>query len=349
MELKKIIIRVDGGHLIGMGHISRMLLLADFINKHYGYKILFIVKEEENIVQKIIKKGFRVFVIPRETSKNNELKKIKKIVLSESPESIIIDVLGCSSDNNYLHYLKTHTFSRIISFTDIHSRLDLSSADIVINSSILQLKYNYNDCSNDLYVGPKYILLSPEYEKFNKYNVIVKSNSKDKKIFICMGGVDHNNITKKILSVIDNSEHLFEINVFMSSKYSDMKALEVLSEALKHKVKIYYDVPGVCSYLHNSYLAITAGGNVHMERVCAGVPGLSVSQEEHQSASMLRYEKLGAVCYIGSYDNLNESYLLESFDKIYEDVSMQNKMIKAGYNLIDCQGIRTVANIVIKN
>jgi UDP-2,4-diacetamido-2,4,6-trideoxy-beta-L-altropyranose hydrolase len=344
LKAKNIAIRVDGHKGTGMGHISRMIVLARYLRETENVEIFFITKNSQPATEIIISNGFESYTLDFNISIKEELDKVNKIIHHEEPHVIIIDVLGCSSDSEYINCVKKISDLVVISFTDIHNKMCMLAADVVINSSILQMG-NESFYKENYYLGLDYCLLSSDYMNLPQVN---QTSNTTKKVMVCMGGVDHNNLTLRVLNALDRSINNFEFSVILSASYTDKEKMEAIKKSMNHKMKIHYDVDGIYAKLNTVDFAITAGGNAHAERISAGVPGIAISQESHQDASVVEYEKFGATLNLGIYSELNEDTLLKSFDKLYENTALQDNMVNIGRKLLDGHGLQRVSNIIMQ-
>jgi spore coat polysaccharide biosynthesis predicted glycosyltransferase SpsG len=319
------------------------LVLGKYLRKTQNVEISYITKKSQAAERAIAESGFDLYVLDFNISSSKELDELNKLIYLEAPDSIFIDVLEHSSSADYISYIKKMSDSFIVSFTDVHEKMDHLPADVVVNSSIHQIG-NERLYNENYYVGLDYSLLAADYMSPVKQRT---HSSGTKKIMVCMGGVDHNYLTHRVLLAVDNSLNNFEFIVVLNSLYTDIKKMELFQKSMKHKMSIIYDVDGIYETLNAVDIAITAGGNAHSERICAGVPGIVISQESHQDASVKIYEKLGATLNLGLYTELSEYELLKEFDELYENATLQKNMVKIGRKMLDGRGLERIANIVI--
>ena len=337
-------IRVDGHRQTGMGHISRMTVLATYLRDTAGVEIFFITKDSTSALSIIRRNRFDVYALDFEISSRSEQIKLTEILQKRRPHVVIVDVLGCSNDNEYLGFVKTISQAPVISFTDVHDKMHLNSA-VVINSSILHMEAA--SCYGDnYYLGLDYCLLGSDYMRAPSGS---RLSNNPKVIMVCMGGVDHNNLTLRVLRALDRSIHDFEFSVIISSLFTDEAHMETVKQRMSHNMVIHYDLDGIYEMLNKANLAVTAGGNAHAERIAAGVPGIVISQESHQDASAREYDRLGATLNLGVYSALNEEDLLIAFDELFANPTVQDNIVKNGCKLLDGYGLQRVSNIITQS
>ena len=141
-----IIIRVDAGIGIGMGHFVRCLTLSDHLI-NYGYKIIFITNIKNN---KILNNEFCEHIyISCKVSMDEELLIINKTIKDKHAQLIIMDV------NNYYSYKYNYkeyqlglrrTGILIVSFDDFKNNSDIPNLVIIpyVGAETLPL-YNNNN------------------------------------------------------------------------------------------------------------------------------------------------------------------------------------------------------------
>ena len=99
--------------------------------------------------------------------------------------------------------IKSH-ISNIIVIDDLADRRHISR--LLIDQNLGRKAIDYNglvpdDCT--LLLGPSFAFLRPEFLELQKKHVIKKINTNDFNILISMGGVDRDNYTQRILTVLD--------------------------------------------------------------------------------------------------------------------------------------------------
>lgn len=173
----------------------------------------------------------------------------------------------------------------------------------------------------------------------------LSANESVKKVMICMGGSDHNNLTFQVLKAIDKSHHDFECGIIVSSSFFSKIIKEFQVKEISHKVNVFFDSDGLYSHYMDADLAITAGGYTHVERMCAGVPGIVINQLVHQASLSKLIMENGATLNLGYYKDLTESTILNSFNTLIKDVALRKCIADKGQRLVDGLGLKRVAQI----
>lgn len=341
---KKIVIRVDGYKGIGMGHLYRMLTLSRYLRQQHGFDISFIVRNNRPALALIEKHQFRTYALKFNISRQDELVKLGQILSAERPNIIIVDSRKRCHERSFMQSIKSASNACTIAFTDMHEKREVQS-DIVINSSILQKQETYKDIHDTkYYLGFDYVILSPDYLSVKS---IPRANGAVKRVMICMGGADQHNLTFTVLKAIDKSAHNFVCDVISSSAFFKKETVNDVVKTLRHETTVYYDLDGIFDRLLQADLAITAGGNAHVERMCVGIPGIAISQELHQATSVKEIANRGATVDLGIFKDLKPKRLLEAFNNLIENKCMRERMSKRGRLLVDGKGLIRVSNIIV--
>lgn len=332
---------------MGMGHLYETRTLAKYLKREYDFEIVFITRNNRAALDLIDREQFRTYVLKYNISRNEELQEIKRILGIECPQVLILDVIKNCHNSSFIRKLKSYTKScNVVVITNAHEKSEVAS-DIVINPSLYQKEEYYKHNKNTkYYLGFDYLILPVEYLTVNN-----KLNFGDnvEKVMVCMGGSDHNNLTFEVLKVIDKSKHEFCCDVILNSSFFPKEKVYGFLKTLRHNVKVHYDLDGILDCLLQTDMAITAGGNTHIERLCAGVPGIVINQLMHQAKISQKIAELGATVDLGFYKNVNSESILGAFNTLVENKDMRKHMSEYGRSLVDGKGIERVSNIIVKN
>ena len=151
-----------------------------------------------------------------------------------------------------------------------------------------------------------------------------------------------------MLKILDASVNSFKFDIVLNRAFTDQRKMSKIKRSMRHVTNVHYDVDGIYGLLRSVDFAVTAGGNAHSERVCAGVPGLVISQEAHQYESALEYEKYGATISQGLHSDLNGVELLRSFNELFESPRLQRDMVACGLALIDGLGLHRISKLIMR-
>jgi spore coat polysaccharide biosynthesis predicted glycosyltransferase SpsG len=315
------------------------------MRSHYGSKIVFVVRNNRAALDLIEKDHFRLHALKFTISRQEELELLRHIIATEKPRVIIGDLLKRCHDRSFMKKLKSAGNACVVAFTDVHKKAVVES-DIVINCSLYQKKEYYQNINRTKYfLGYNYVILSPGYLTI-KNNIEIRNHVE--RVLICMGGADHHNLTFTVLKAIDKSKHDFCCDVILSSAFFQKEKVADFVKKLHHKITVYYDIDGILDLLLQADMTITAGGNTHVDRMCAGVPGIVIDQLRHQAVSSQKIADFGATMDLGMYKGVSSESLLEAFNTLLENKNLRKRMSERGRLLVDGKGLVRVSDIIAK-
>jgi spore coat polysaccharide biosynthesis predicted glycosyltransferase SpsG len=246
-------------------------------------------------------------------SNENEFWKIIRIF---KPDIIFNDILDTSV--NYIKKLKKKKIF-VVNFEDLGSGRKF--ADLVFNPIFESKKPLKNE-----YYGPNYACVREEFRVFKRKKI----RRHVKNIAITLGGVDKNNNTLKILSVIKKFELLknVKIRIILGLGYKQKKKLLELTNKMNemdYKIKIVEKVNLLSKYLIDCDFVIASNGRTVFEIASLNIPLISLSvNKREQQHNFVRKSNVG---YHLDYTN-NFVYKLKSNIEDMMDFSIRKKKIK---------------------
>lgn len=280
---------VNGNNQIGMGHVYRMLEVADTL--YYRPDIYF-----DKDITDIEAFGNTTYQLKA----YNNTQELLEMLDQGGYETVINDILD--TDEKYILDLKNiRPDMKIVNFEDLGK--GRRKADIVINA----LYYEDIDSSN-IYCGERYYLAPKMFLMYRPIGV----RSKVGNVFVCFGGADPQNYTDKILNIIKHE------------KYNDIQFIVVLGKAKqnykdiiknnsKDNIKILYDVSNMPELMSKCDMAITSRGRTCYELALLGIPTIAMAQNE-------REERHAFVCRENGFKYLGRDVSEDQIKKALEEV-----------------------------
>lgn len=211
MQKSKIAIRADGGQQIGLGHLIRCIALAHMLKRNF--EIFFYCKEiPDEILIEINSEGFNFYRLEHEED------------FFEHISNNSITVLDGYSFNTDFQIKVKSTGSKLVCIDDLH-KIEFV-ADLIINHSpgISPLEYKTQPYTQ-FALGLEYSLLRPVFLDQAKKKRIIREI---KNVFICFGGSDPGNYTRKVLHTIIDYSYFRKIIVVIGPAYHDIESIESL-------------------------------------------------------------------------------------------------------------------------
>lgn len=286
---------VNGNNNIGLGHIYRVLELADefyckpdiYYNKQLTTESSFgntthnliPVNNESDLFEKIRHKKYGIF---------------------------INDILSTSS--SYMSHLKSALSTNNTKIINIEDDGDGAClANLVINAL-----YNHSVADNEVsgekyYIAPKLFLI---YKK-NEIRATVSN------IFICFGGADPQNYTEAVLDIITKNYYKnYSFTVVLGRAKANVKS--IFEKYGKYSnIRILYDVPNMPALMLEHDIAITSRGRTAFELALLGIPTISIAQNDREMMHSFispqnGFEFLGFKPPMDTLEKIIQTYLMMS-------------------------------------
>ena len=318
---KKTAFYVNGNNTIGLGHISRVLQIADELFA------------KPDIYFDTTKTDISVFGI---TTHNlcpvNGEEAFLQALRNENYDVVINDIL--STTDTYMKRLKEAApKTKFINFED--EGTGAQYADCVINALYETGVHENMYTGSSYYIVPKlFLLFEPIKIKESVSNVLVT-----------FGGADPNNYTEQVLEIVTKPE------------FSDIHFYIILGKAKKNvenlmqynqytNITVLHDIKNMPEIMMKCDVAMTSRGRTGFELAVLGIPSISIAQNEREAIHDFMSPQNGFV-YLGIQPDTD---LIEQELKKLVSASMierneaQHKMIKNDLR----NGRKTVLELINK-
>ncbi len=298
LKRKTILFVVAGDNIIGMGHVYNTLSIANEILEH---RIIFLAtKGSELALDKIMESNYEAH-LQKEPLIIDDIIKL-------NPDIVINDILDTNEE--YVNTLKTKQY-KIINFEDLGS--GAKKADLVVNAM-----YPENKTALNHYYGAKYFILRDEF-LYTKQKTISKEV---KTILISFGGVDPNNFTYRVLSLISEycNSNKIRLTVIMGLGYTNKNSLEEKFQ----NIEIKSNISNISDEMYKADLVFTSAGRTTFEVASIGTPCIVLCQNKRETTHFFASEKNGFY-NLGLAENLSDNLILKAFKECL-DVDLRKRM-----------------------
>lgn len=327
LNRKRIIFRVDGYALLGMGHIYNCITLAYAMMEH---DVLLVIQEDSLEGIKKIKETNLPFITIREENA------IDEIIKDFKPDIWVNDKLNTTEE--IICHLK-ELVPRVVTIEDLGD--GTRYADAVINAL-----YTEKDLQGtNIYSGWKYVCLRDEFqiERPNSFSDEVRN------VMIMFGGTDPSNFNRILYDIISRIAPKYtniNFNFIVGIGYDvSANGLHTIEEK---NIYVFSDVQRVTKYMRNTDLAITSQGRAIFEFACMGIPAIVLSQNEREKTHSFASMEHGFI-NLGAENEIDSELIENTLDWLINTravrKNMYNLMLK--YPLRD--GLKRVKDIILDN
>jgi len=328
--MKNIVIRADSSHEIGIGHVMRCLTLVNEIRKQRNVNVYFVSRKSDgNAEQKIVDAGFEYIELvsgvdtpisylnhgnwlrATQQSDANEFKSALNTRGVYHVDLVIVDHYGI---DHLWHEMIRNFTKNIFVIDDLGDRKH--DCDFLLDQTY--------DCKLDKYkslvsgeckkfLGTKYALLRPEFEKVQPVNIRGTS------LLVMFGGTDPDNLTLKALNGIEKIPFVDKINVVLSDNAKNLIEIKKYCQS-RDLIRLHVSPGNIAQLMAESKLAVGAAGTTSWERCASGLPTVVVIQALNQREIAFNLQKAGVISYIEA-----ENISTELFDKVSEWLKVLSK------------------------
>jgi spore coat polysaccharide biosynthesis predicted glycosyltransferase SpsG len=333
--------RCDGNSILGMGHVSRCLGLAEILRDQYADQIHFYMFDSSAAVNLVQSKGFKVTELA-----GGEFDDLTRALRGFYADVWVIDERKYLTPQDLLG-LKSNG-AKVILIDDLGEKR--ANADLVFYPPIYQVtQLNWSRFSGEVYSGWEWVLLKPEFsESPNKLNSHPNNNFN---ILVTLGGADPWGFTQRILGALDSIDRNFSIEVVTNSGFHWHDDLQdfFIKHSFIHPIKIIKNPSDMRSIMLGADLAIASFGVTAYELAATGVPSILVcpTEDHYHSALLFETNGLGVIVDVSNKQHQRPPYLeqqvIEGVTHLMASPEMIVNMGKQSRKLCTGEGVQMIA------
>ena len=329
-----VLIYTYGNHKMGMGHVYRMLNLANLLKKR-GHNILFLLPAWTEGVKKITEYKWKIIEIPIDRFEQEQA--YRQLLDDCIFDCIIVDALDVSKNIMKLFREKTKL---LLSLDNIGEGRFLS--DILINilykrePKLKKPKIEINSFD--------YLILNENFKKFNLKEKII--NKEVKKILITQGGSDTYGVVPKIMEELNKLPMELECDVLIGPAFKHHEELISSIRNSDLKINIEENIRKTWELFYDVDIAISGGGMTLFELLCVGVPCIVLTQEYKEMETLNFLNELKLIDMLGLYERLQDGDILNVTIELINNYNKRIEMSEKGKKVIDGSGCERIADLI---
>jgi spore coat polysaccharide biosynthesis protein SpsF len=319
---KNILIRCDASKEIGLGHITRCLVLANELRDDKN-RVYFAIKNYEIAIEKIKEQQFDMIV----ADDNFDYFKWIEDIIEQQKIDIFIGDIRDGFPIELISYMKNKNILTVAIDEPSEYSKECDLCFYPPHASIDKSKYK-----GKIYQGLEYVILRDEF-----YKEYEKKKNDIPNILVMMGGTDAYNLTFPVVEKIDKNKEYFEISVILSDKHKDINLLKKFIKTSKHQIKIYNKVENMSSFLDNIDFAISQFGTIAYEYLIKNIPAIYIYNDK-ENINTYNYFVNNSYALVSDIEDINIDILsnlsykkLEINCKIFEVIIKNIKRNNFGH------------------
>ncbi len=317
----RVLVRVDGGHRRGMGHIFRMRALGLALRDR---------RVEVRCCTAAGTAGERVL---REASLEVDAVTDEALVpddaLLTGHDLVIVDRLDQGEE---LAALRARWSGGIVCFDDNGSGLE--HADAVINALAWHARSGSPRRAR-LYEGPEYVVLDERIRE--QASVARPVRERVVRLLLAFGGSDDHDLAARVLPAL--SLPALESATVRVHRGPACEPSAALARALAADERATLATDDFLDELCAADLVLCAGGVMLHELAALGVPTAAIAAESPERATIRFFAERGATVDLGYEGTLDEAELAPKLSAVLRDASARAALAGAGRRLVDGHGL----------
>lgn len=328
----RIIIRVNGGKKIGMGHVYRTLTIANILRHDYKFNVDFIINNDQ-AVQEVLGSFSHSYAILYENG--DSLTELADIVSRfDCPQSSLCLMDTQEDVSNEIRVFNTYHVAVVLLLNKTPARL-LSAVNIYPLAHFDYMAMDWNNYEGKVVGGGEYIPLA---EPFLLQRKNLQPISARKYILVTMGGTDPNKLTSGIMDALSGFDPSVPILIVLGHAFNFKEEVYVKNKRFNGRFEIIENANNMHELMAGAALAITAIGITIYELCFLGVPMVLISNYEHDSADEQQLEKLGCVAALGFFKHVSNTDIFQVINSLWLDMPRRVRMSDLAINITDGHG-----------
>lgn len=295
-----IVFRVDASLQIGTGHVMRCLTLADALREK-GAQTTFVCRPHTgHLLELVAQRGHKALVLSEPQANFNapadpshavwlgaswadDAEQTKRALGEQTVDWLVVDHYAI--DARWEEALRPQA-KRIMAIDDLADRPH--ACDLLLDQNLGSKEADYCGLlkgKTTTVFGPQYALLRPEFAALRAQSLARRQNNPQlRRLLITMGGVDKDNVTGQVLSVLQscNIPADLRVTVVMGPHAPWLAQVRAQATLMPWPTVVLVGVNNMAQLMAESDMAIGAAGSTSWERCCLGVPTIQIALAQNQ-------------------------------------------------------------------
>lgn len=277
-----LILRADASPRLGVGHVMRLLALAEALRAKGGRAIFLLGGEPEGVIPLVAARGFEVHALEVPSGSPLDLKITRAITQLSGARALVIDGYHFAS----AYYRSLSEIAVVAALDDLGQRA--IPADILVSPGFgAELLDYYTSPKTWRLLGPRYALLRPEFTSRKRARPPLGSRPR---LLLTFGGADALGGAARTLFLLPRRP--LQVSVVVGPAFQGEELLqEAAAEARAHGhiVELLRGVGDMAALAACADAAVSAAGGTLLELAYFGVPTLAfvtAANQAHGAAAL---------------------------------------------------------------
>lgn len=325
-----VLLKVEGGSEIGMGHVERSIALANQLEANGRGPIAFWANEAPSPVRRLRASRFPLLG----TGEDGFL----EVLREREPEGILFDQSSPLDDLPRRVRLRRHDVW--LGALDCFE-MEIEGLDLVVNLFNHGSPPDHPIDPDVRYLeGTEYALLREDFRAHRSERV---HEGPVDSVIVTFGGSDPNDLSRKVLSALP-ADTLANATVdLIAGPCFDTGSVSAVTDGSSVDVDVHEDPENLEQLMASADLALAGAGTTALELAYLGTPTLVVAQTDEELAFANHLADRGIVELVGFGRKVSNSDIREKFNELAENADRRQTLSGAAQAAVDGRGCERIA------
>ncbi|WP_242652482.1 cytidylyltransferase domain-containing protein [Clostridium kluyveri] len=308
----KFLIKTEASKEKGLGHLKRMMVLGQYLNENKNNGVIYVINKDETAKSILEDEGYIYDYSDGETEEE-----LIELINNYKSDILVIDVQKLEGSTGYnFKNIKDKTNIKKIVLIDKYIKDDF--VDVMIIQGIQSDEFEEEVKGNDkVLYGLNCVFINNDFRK-------IRRSIKDE-IVISFGGTDVNNVTTKIINLINSLDinKCYTYKIILGPYFKYIKEFQKELKNFKYNYEIVINPNNMADEIKNCKLGIIFYGVSFYEFKFLGIPTIDIVSDRIYENEFMKISKLGIGNYCGTKYKLNSEKIEHYMNNIPVDCNLR--------------------------
>lgn len=335
----RILIKVEGGGPFGLGHVMRSIELAKTFEEMGAVIAGFLCNQDATS-----RARFSAANLPCETMETGTAGNLREAVDRAAADLLIIDQPTDLADAARL--LRQERRGLCLGALD-PPVTDLTVFDVIVSLFRRHVSMGPEPGGSRYFEGLEYAILRPEFSAFRSERGEEPPQTCD--VLVSFGGTDPQRLTLKVLRALRGDlPNGLRVHAVIGPGFTFKEEVEKTAASASTHLTLHDAPQGIARLMASCDLGVVGGGTTALEMCCMGCPSLVIAQNATEVRFARHLNDQGVARYLGAAEDVSEGTIRMAVVALAEDVATRRQLGRRAQALIDGQGRRRTAAVLLR-
>jgi spore coat polysaccharide biosynthesis protein SpsF len=334
---RRLLLRCDGSHLTGFGHVYRGLALAEELRDGQGFGVSFAVAGDAEAARLVRSADY-----PVETGPQGERGDLWMTGLLDGmrPDALVLDI---PPGEGIPALRRWRDRGGLVATIDDAGETRLAANLAFYPQEAARRRLDWRDFSGKLYAGWEWAVLRRQFRR-----PLPPSPRSSARVLVTMGGSDPGGMTLIALEALDVLTGDFSTSVVLGPGFSRREELDAFLKKSLRRYDLLTKVEDMASLMSRCDLAVASFGVTAYELAAVGVPALylCLTQDHCDSAEAFAGEGMGV--NLGRFDTTGAEKISEGVASLLQAPSKRVAMSRRARERVDGRGTVRISRVIAR-